>query len=54
MQAGVEPVSGWMVSGFFAWVTLWVWSAVVLLYALWRSFSRPEPDPIRPSGPTGV
>ena len=42
---------GWMVSGYFAWVALWVWCAVVLLYGLWRSFSRPDPDPIRPPGP---
>ncbi len=42
MQVGTEPLSGWMVSGYFAWVALWVWTASVLLYGLRRSFSRPS------------
>lgn len=46
-------MSGWMIDGFFAWVALWAWGALVLLYGLWRSLSRPAPDPIRPAGPTG-
>ena len=31
-----------------------LWFAVVLLYGLWRSAARPDPDAIRPSGPTGL
>jgi len=41
-----------MLSGFQAIVFLWVWVAVVLLYGLWRSVAKLDPDPIRPSGPT--
>lgn len=42
-----------MLSGFQAIVFLWIWVGVTLLYGLfWRSLYRPEPDPIRPSGPS--
>ena len=27
------------------------WGVLVLAYGLWRSVARPEPDPIRESGP---
>lgn len=48
----VEPQAGWYVTGFQAQVLLWVWCVAVLLYGLWRSVVHPDPDPIRPSGPT--
>jgi len=41
----------WMISGFQAQVFLWSWTALVLLYGLWRSFGEGRPDAIRPSGP---
>jgi hypothetical protein len=40
-----------MITGFMAIVALWVWVGAVLLYALFRSTARSDPDPIRPSGP---
>ena len=44
--------SGWMVNGFHAWVALWVWLGIVLVYGLaWRSLLQPDPDPVRPPGP---
>jgi hypothetical protein len=46
-----EAAIGGMMTGFQAQVFLWVWCGVVVLYALVRSFARPEPDAIRPSGP---
>lgn len=52
MAHGLDAPSGWIVSGFQAIVTLWIWVAAVFLYGLWRSTSQAEPDPIRPSGPT--
>ncbi len=30
---------------------VWLWAGVVLAYGLWRAFARPDPDPIRASGP---
>lgn len=42
-----------MISGFSAIVALWIWVGAVLLHALFRSTVRSDPDPIRPSGPTG-
>ena len=42
---------GFMPDGSLAWILLWVWLGVVLLYGLVRSFAKPDPDPIRPSGP---
>ena len=41
-----------MLSGFQAVLALGLWCAAVLLFGLYRSWLRPEPDPIRPSGPT--
>jgi hypothetical protein len=32
-------------------VALWSWAVAVLLHAFWRSFHRPDPDPLRPAGP---
>jgi len=46
--------AGWILSGYQAFVVLWVWVACVLLYGLWRSAVRPEPDAIRASGPTNL
>jgi len=44
--------SEWMISGFQTQVFLWGWTVLVLLHGLYRSFTSPEPDSIRPSGPT--
>ena len=52
MTHGTEPVGGWIINGFEAVAGLWIWVAAVLLHGLWRSTARPEPDSIRPSGPT--
>jgi len=41
-----------MLSGFQALLALGLWWAAVLLFGLYRSWLRPEPDPIRSSGPT--
>ncbi len=39
-------------SGFETMVILWGWVLVVVVYGLFvRSIRRPEPDPVRPSGP---
>ncbi len=46
-----ETSHGFMPNGFLVWTLLWVWLGVVVLHGLSRSFFRPEPDPIRPSGP---
>lgn len=54
MEHEAEHLAGWIITGFQYVVALWVWVAVVLLYGLWRSAARPEPDAIRPSGPTGL
>jgi len=55
MSIGHEaaPMAGWIINGFETLVVLATWVGVVVLYGLWRSLNRPEPDPIRPSGPTG-
>lgn len=51
MHHGIETAAGWLINGFEATVGFWVWMALVLLYALYRSVAQPEPDAIRPSGP---
>ena len=33
-------------------IALWVWCAIALGYALWRSRGVAGQDPIRPSGPS--
>ncbi|MDH3627098.1 MAG: hypothetical protein OEV00_05835 [Acidobacteriota bacterium] len=43
--------SGWLISGFFAAVGLWVWVGVVVAHGLWRSIAQSEPNAIRGSGP---
>lgn len=43
--------AGWVIDGFQAMIAVWVWVAAVVLFGLWRSFYRSEPDSIRPSGP---
>ena len=40
-----------MPDGCLVWTLLCLWLGVVVLHGLYRSFFRPEPDPIRPSGP---
>ena len=50
MEAVTETVAGFTPNGFHAWTLLWVWLGLILLHGLARSFFRPEPDPIRPSG----
>jgi hypothetical protein len=40
-----------VISGFQAVCALWAWVAVVVLFGLWRSVLKPEPDAIRQSGP---
>ena len=42
-----------ILSGFQALVALCIWVAAALLYALFRSVMDPDPDPVRPSGPSG-
>jgi hypothetical protein len=54
MTHGTESHAGWIISGFQAIVGLWIWVAAVLLYGLWRSTAKSDPDPIRPSGPTNL
>ena len=51
MEPLTEIAHGFMPGGFLVWVLLWVWFGVVILHGLTRSFLKPEPDPIRPSGP---
>lgn len=51
MEPVTETARGFMPDGFLVWVLLWVWLGAVLLHGLTRSFWRPKPDPIRPSGP---
>ncbi len=42
-----------VISGFQAVCAVWIWVAVVVLFGLWRSAVKPEPDAIRQSGPFG-
>ena len=51
MEPVTETARGFMPDGFLVWVLLWVWFGVVILHGLARSFLKPQPDPIRPSGP---
>jgi len=53
MAHEARQVGGWLIDGFAAIVVLWVWVGAVLLHGAWRSTLRPDPDPIRPAGPTG-
>jgi hypothetical protein len=54
MTGAVEPVAGWIINGFQYVSLIWIWAAMVLLFGLWRSMVKADPDPIRPSGPTGL
>lgn len=46
--------AGWLIDGFQTMVVLAVWALAVVAYGFfWRSMTRPEPDPVRPSGPSG-
>ena len=51
MHGGAEELTGWIITGFQAQVFVWCWVVFVLLYGLYRSFTKPAPDPIRDSGP---
>jgi len=51
MHGGTHELTGWILTGFQAQVFAWCWVVLVLLYGLYRSFTRPDPDAIRPSGP---
>ena len=51
MSVEAADHSASIISGYHAWVFLWIWVPAVLLYGLWRSLYRKEPDAIRPSGP---
>jgi hypothetical protein len=50
MSAGTDQAS-WYLTGFQATVALWVWVMVMLLHCIFRLWTRPGADPIRPSGP---
>ena len=50
MSSGTEH-AGWVVTDFQAVVALWAWVLIVLLHCVFRLWSRPDADPIRPSGP---
>ena len=47
----VDSSVGWLISGFFAMVGLWVWLGGVVAHGLWRSFAQSAPNDLRPSGP---
>ena len=54
MQQETAQASGWLINGFQTMVFLAGWSVAVVVYGLfWRSISRSDPDPVRPSGPLG-
>jgi len=50
MSAGTDH-AGWIINGFQTTVALWAWVLIVLLHCVFRLWSRPGADPIRPSGP---
>ena len=54
MTGQAEPVAGWIINGFQYVSMVWIWTALVVLFGLWRSMIKPDPDPIRPSGPFGL
>jgi hypothetical protein len=54
MTAEIDPVAGWIINGFQYVSLIWIWTALVALHGLWRSMAQPEPDAIRPSGPSGL
>ena len=51
MEPVTEIAHNFMPDGFLVWALLWVWLGVMVLHGLAHSFFRPEPGPIRPSGP---
>jgi len=51
MHGGIDALTGWIITGFQAQVFVWCWIVFVLLYGVYRSLTRPDPDPIRSSGP---
>jgi hypothetical protein len=53
MHSGTEALTGWIITGFQTQVFVWCWIVFVLLYGLYRSFTKPDPDAIRPAGPVG-
>lgn len=46
-----HEISGWLPDEFLSMVLVGFWVIAVLLFGIWRSVIRPDPDPIRPSGP---
>jgi hypothetical protein len=50
MSAGTDQ-TGWVITAFQATIGLWVWILIVLQHCVFRLWSRPGADPIRPSGP---
>ena len=50
MSAGTDH-AGWIIDGFQTTIALWAWVLIVLLHCVFRLWSRPGADPIRPSGP---
>lgn len=54
MMHGTMEQAGWLITGFQYSVVVWVWVAAVVLHGLWRSVAKPNPDSIRPAGPTGL
>ena len=48
----LNEASGWLPNDFQSMVVVGLWLLAVLLFGIWRSVARADPDPIRPSGPT--
>ena len=46
-----SSAGGWVIDGFDALIVLAFWCVLVLLYGLYRSVSKPDPNEIRPAGP---
>jgi len=53
MNAALEP-TGYLLDDTQAMVFLIVWIILVLTHGFFRSRGEAKPDPIRPSGPSGV
>jgi hypothetical protein len=53
MTATLEP-AGYLLNDSQAMIFLLVWVVLVLAYGFYRSMGEAAPDPILPSGPSGV
>ena len=53
MSAAFES-AGYLLNDSQMMVFLMAWTVLVLVYGFYRSAGKAEPDPIRPSGPSGV